>query len=274
MFNFDAAIAQAEKDARSTALEAIILAPSGGGKSTLAGTFGVKTLYIYSSGENHGVKAARSFGGTSVVPVCFDQHATPDEALTNLLSILQDNDQITKHNFKAIVVDGASELETLIRSSQSWKKACLTGKGSHNSFEEPKATIAAFRPIITSLKDLQRATGVHFAMTCTLDVKDLGPSGEIVDASPRLQGYSVAEALVQQFGDVLVVGKMSRNGQIKYKLQFLTELTKTSKEESGVIKRTINFSPRIAGLNFTDLPPYLDADLRQVVELKQKKFGG
>lgn len=273
MFNFEAALVQAEKDASSTALEAIILAPSGGGKSTLAGTLGCKTLYLYASGENHGVKAARSVGGKDVVPVCFDTARSPDDALQTLLEILSNNEAVTKHGFGAIVIDGASELETLIRTSQSWKKACATSKGGHNSFEEPKATIAGFRPIITALKDLQRAHGVHFAMTCILDAKDLGPNGEICEAIPRLQGYSVAESLVQQFGDVLVVGRMEKNGAVKHKIQFATGLTKKSTDEAGTIKRMLNFAPRIAGLNVGDLPPYLDADLKQVIELKQKKFG-
>lgn len=273
MFNFDAALAQAEKDANSTALEAIILAPSGGGKSTVAGTFGCKTLYLYSSGENHGVKAARSLGGKDVVPVCFDMNRAPDDALQTLQEILTNNEMVSKHGFGAIVIDGASELETLIRTSSAWKKACATAKGGHNAFEEPKATIAGFRPIITALKDLQRAHGVHFAVTCILDCKDLGPNGEICEAMPRLQGYSVAESLVQQFGDVLVVGRMEKNGVIKHKLQFATGLTKKSATEAGVIKRMLNFSPRIAGLNVSDLPPFLDADLKQVIELKRKKFG-
>lgn len=273
MFNFDAAIAQAEKDAKSLALEALVLACSGGGKSTLAGTFGVKTLYLYAQGENHGVKAARSVGGVDVVPLCFDDGATPDEALSRLTAILKDHANIKKHNFGAVVIDGASELETLIRSSDNWIKACKTSKGAHNTFEEPKATIAGFRPIITALKDLQRATGIHYMVTCILDVKDFGPNGEINEAMPRLQGYSVAETLVQQFGDVLVVGRMERSGQIKHKLQFATGLTKKSADEAGTIKKMLNFSPRIAGLNVADLPPYLDADLKQVIALKVAKFG-
>jgi hypothetical protein len=272
MFDFDAAMKQAEKDASSTALEALILAPSGGGKSTLLGTMGVKTLYLYAAGENHGVKAARSLGGKDVVPVCFDINRTPDDALITLQEILADTEQVQKHGFRAVVVDGASELETLIRTSQAWKKACATSKGSHNTFEEPRATIAAFRPVISALKSLQQKTNIHFAMTCILDVKDIGPNGEICEAVPRLQGYSVADSLVQQFGDVLVVGRMERQGTIKHKLQFATGLTKKSTDEAGIIKRMLNFSPRIAGLNVADLPPYLDADLKQVIELKKKKF--
>jgi energy-coupling factor transporter ATP-binding protein EcfA2 len=279
MFDFEAAIASASKDANSTALEALILGASGSGKSTLCGTLGCKTLYLYASGENHGVKAARSIGDKDVVPVCFDESkdfvpTTPDEALRNLLGILNDVALIKKHGFQAVVIDGASELEYLIRASAEWKKACTTAKGQHNGFEEPKATLNGFRPIVTALKNLQRQLGIHFAMTCILDVKEMGSNGEVVEASPRLQGYSVAESLVQQFGDVLVVGKMAKNNQIKYKLQFMTELTKTAKEENGTVKRSLNFSPRVAGVNVgpEGLPALMDADLEAVVELKKKHF--
>lgn len=267
-FDYKAAMAQAELDAKSVALEAIILGASGSGKSTLLGTLGVKTLYLYASGENHGVKAARMMGAANVVPICFDANTTPDEALENIHSILRDVEFVKSQQFKAVVVDGASEIETLVRASKAWQKMCLTNKGTHNSFEEPKATIAGFRPIITALKDLQRATGVHFAVTCILDVRDLGPNGEIVDASPRLQGFSVAESLVQQFGDVLVVGKMSKNKEVKYKLQFATDLTKTAKEENGTVKRLLNFSPRITGVS--KLQPFMDASLTDVINLKAK----
>jgi hypothetical protein len=273
MFNFEAAIAQADKDAKSTALEAIILAPSGGGKSSLAGTFGVKTLYCYGSGENHGIKAAKKQGGDLVVGVCYDMHASPDEALGNLQSILNDSDKLVKMGIKAIVIDGATELEDLVRGSMAWKKACLTAKGTHNTYEEQKATLSCIRPLITALKELQRKHGMHFALTCTLDVKDLGAFGEITDASPRLKGFAVAESLVQQFSDVIVVGRMVKGTDIKHKIQFMTELTKTSKEENGTVKRTINFSPRISGFNLSELPPILDADLSKLVEMKAAKFG-
>jgi hypothetical protein len=266
-FDFEAALAQAKRDAESTALEAIILGSSGAGKSVLAGTSGLKTLYLYSSGENHGVKAARLFGKADVIPVCFDHLSTsPDEALANLLSILHNKEQIAKLGVKFVFLDGATEVEALIRSSKAWKDACKTAKGAHNTYEEGRATVAAFRPIITGLKDLQRATGTHFAMSCILDVKELGASGEIVESSPRIQGFAVAESLVQQFGDVLVVGRMSKNGQVKHKLQFMTEIVKTAKDEGGVIKRTMNYSPRLQGVM---PPPYMDADLSKVIELKR-----
>ena len=50
--------------------ELITLAPSGGGKSYLAGTTGLKTLYIYGLGEQHGFKSAKLAGGENILPFC------------------------------------------------------------------------------------------------------------------------------------------------------------------------------------------------------------
>jgi hypothetical protein len=277
MFDFDAAIAAAAKDAKSTAVEALLLAPSGGGKSTLMGTFKEKTLYIYSGGENHGVKSAMTYGSAYVTPLCIDSFDSEgkldsDQTLANLEDTLTNRKRITDRGFRAIAVDGASELEFLIRSSSAWKKACQTAKGGHNSFEEPKATLSGFRPFITLLKGLQRDLGLHFVLSCPLDVKELGANGDILEASPCLQGYSVADSLCRQFGDILVVGKMTKANIIKHKLQFGTEVTKVAKEENGTIKKMLNYGPRIAGI--INLTPYMDADLSLIVEMKKKAFGG
>ena len=207
------------------------------------------------------------------MPVCIDlDGASADDAIANLLTVLRDYERVKRMGFGAVVVDGASELEVLIRNSTAWKKACQTAKGGHNTFAEPTETLNCFRPIVTAMKDLQRATGVHFYMTCIIDVKDMGPNGEITEASPRLKGYSVAEGLIQQFGDILVVGRMEKNGEVRHKVQFATTLTKKSSDEKGTIKRILNFSPRISGFAVHELPEIADASMKQIAEVKAKKF--
>lgn len=269
-FDFKAALERAKKDADSTCVEAMVLGPSGAGKSYRAGTFGCKTLYLYSGGESHGVRAAKQEAEGNLVPVRYDHGtATPDECLANLLEILRSRENIQKLGIQAIYVDGASELEFLIRNSQEWKKLCQTAKGGHNSFEEPKATVTMFRPIIVALKDLQFEFGIHVAMTCIVDVKEYGPSGEIVECQPRILGYGVAESLIQQFGDTLVTSKLrdQTTGKTAYKFQFMTDVVKTAKEESGIVKKSINFSPRLSGVK--QLPAYMEAKLSSVITLKK-----
>lgn len=272
-FNFKQALKQAQDETANTNLGAIVLGSSGAGKSSLMGTFGVKTLFLHtSSGESHGKDSAKRLGGANVVPIFFDkegkENLSPDATYSKLLDILRAKEDILGNGFEAIAIDGASEIEFVIRQTKQWQQLCLSGQGKHNSFAEPAATLTLLRPIIVALKDL----GIHYAMSCILDVKELGPNSEIVEATPRLSGYSVAESLVQQFGDVLVVGRMARAGLVKHKIQMMSDITKTSKDSTGEVKKTVNFAPRIAGLLVTELPPLMDADLSQVIKLKQEKL--
>ncbi len=273
-FNFQKAIADSSKNTDSL-LSAIILGSSGAGKSSILGTMPGKILYLYTTGESHGPTAARSTGGDRVVPICIDKDGDsrlgPDAAYERLLSILTSVEGLKSLGIKSIAIDGAAELEHIVRGMDKWAKLCLTTGGKHSGFEEPRATITLLRPIITALKDTQAALGLHCAMTCTLDVRSVGANGEVEEATPRIQGYSVAEALVQQFSDVLVVGRMQREGIVKHKLQFMTDVTKVSKDDRGTIKKAINFAPRVSGILVGDLPVFLDANLVAVLALKETK---
>jgi hypothetical protein len=273
MFDFDKAIKEASEAAKSPLLGAIVLGSSGSGKSSLMGTSGLKTLYLYTTGEDHGVKAAQAAAGSDIVPVCLDyadgKKLDADTAYQRTLDVLGSVDALKKMGVGMVAVDGASEIEAIIRDTKAWQRMCLTGQGKHNAFAEPTSTVSMFRPVINGLKDLQRNLGVHFVISCILDVKDLGPHGEILEAAPRLQGYSVAESVLQQFGDVLVVGKMERDSIVKYKVQFMTDLVKQSKDEKGTLKRAMNFAPRLTGLQ--NLPPMVDADLKEILKMKAGK---
>ncbi len=275
-FDFKSAIADAKKEYDNVLVSAIVLGPSGAGKSSIMGTFGVKTLYLYTSGESHGPKSARTLGGDNIVPICIDQDAGkslgPDAAYSRLLDILNSSAAIKQLGVGAVTLDGASELENIIRGTDKWAKACLTDKGKHNTFGEGAATANMFRAVTAALRNLQLELGVHYAVSCILDVKTMGPNGAIEEATPRLTGYSVAESLVQQFGDVLVVGRMERDDVVKHKIQFMSDVTKVSKDALGTVKKAVNFAPRLAGVQVQDLPPFMDADLAGIVKLKKEKL--
>lgn len=258
----------------ATLLSAIVLGPSGAGKSFLCGTLPGRTLYLYTSGEDHGVHNALSAGG-NVHPVCLDHDddtvLAADASFKRLLEILGSTEALKKEGFKSIVIDSATELEAIIRNTKEWEDACTTKNGKHDGFAETGATLNMLRKVAVILKAAQRSLGCHTVITCGLDVKALGEDGEIEEASPRLTGYSVAEGLIQMCGDVLVVGRMSKDGVSKHKLQFMTAVEKVSKDAAGRVKKAINFNPRIAGLKVSELPAFIDADLSKVVELKKGK---
>ena len=278
-FDFARAKSLAAKQMKNPLLEAIILGASGAGKSYCIGTLGVKTLYLYGTRESHGPQTAAVQGDKNIVPMCFDHGVWPgekeprpfssDESMVFIESALRDFDWIKQEEFKAVAFDGMAVLEALVKDTTEWREKCKTAAGKHNTFKETEASVDLIGRVIGFLKGVQRECGTHLVATGIIDVKDTDQYGGIVEASPRLQGYGLAESLNQHFGDVLVVGRMSRDGQTKYKFQFLTDLVRTAKDEHGNQKRAMNFSPRMSGC---EVPPMMDADLSQVAKLKREKM--
>ena len=272
-FNFAAAEQSALKDMDCKKLGLMLLGQSGGGKSFAAGTFGVKTLYLYGSGESHGPAAARHAGGPNVIPVIWDHdddgtRVNADKAYKRLLDCLRDVEGIRQAGFQAVMVDGATELEALIRQTKQWEQLCLTDKGKHNNFAEGPAAATMFRAVLDALRDLQRALDIHYAMTCILDVRQLGSDGVILESAPRLTGYQLADSIIPQFPDIVVVGRMLKNDVPGHYFQFLAGVTKTSKDAAGEVKKTVNFHPRITGKALADLPLAVPADLGKLAAFK------
>jgi hypothetical protein len=272
-FNFKKAQQEAAAEIKSVNLGLMVLGQSGAGKSTLAGTFGVKTLYLYTTGESHGAKAAATLGGDNVSAISINVEngaiLSADKAYDRLLSILDSVAEIKAEGFGALVIDGATELEILIRETSRWKLLCQTDKGTHNSWAEGKATLAMFRPIVDKLKNLQRQLNIHFMMTCALDVVKVSDNGEIEESKPRLQTYSVAEGIIQQFEDIVVIGRMSNGEKVGHRLQFLAGVSRESKDTKGNVRKSMNFNPRLSGVVLDKLPETVKADIQELIKLKK-----
>ena len=177
-FDFAGEIAKTKAKMADKKLNAIILAPSGGGKSSLCGTIGLPTLMLYCSAEQHGPQAAEAFATGAVTAMCIDEDRTPDQALEFLHAVLDDADFLS--SFEAIAVDSATSLERLIKGTTDFTSRCLTDKGKINSFAESGALSAMFGDIINKLQ----LSGKHTMMTLALDVKAVdGESGEILELS-------------------------------------------------------------------------------------------
>lgn len=275
MFDFKKAKEYARRAMKNPLLEAIILGPSGAGKSYTIGTLGCKTLYLYGTRESHGPKAASVKGTANMEPMAFDhgtwgtekteRQFTGDESWSFLQAILKDHTYIKGEGYKAIALDGMKVLEDLVKSTTEWRQKCSTAKGGHNTFKETEASQEMIGTIISLLKTCQRECGVHIVVTGILDVKESDAFGAVVEASPRLGGYGLAESINQFFGDILVVGKMSKGGESKWKFQFMSDLTRVSKDEAGNQKKAMNFSPRLTGY---EPPPFMDANLADVIKFK------
>lgn len=278
MFDFSKMQQSSTASLESNKLELLLMGPSGAGKSFTIGTLGVKTLYLYATRETHGPKSAQVKGGDLVVPFCIDygtwpgessaRQFTAEESLQLLRSILTNYDFIKSNKFEAVALDGMAAMEVIIKDSNEWKKKCLTTAGKHNTFKESEASTEMLGAIVSLLKGVQRECNVHIVATSMIDVKDMDGFGGISEAAPKLQGYGVCEAVVANFGDVLVVGRMTKGTDVKWKFQSLMDVKKVSKDENGTIKKILNFAPRLSGAT---LPSILDADLSLIIELKKKK---
>jgi hypothetical protein len=270
--------AKLEKDAieslKTDLLFVALLGGSGQGKSRACGSLPGKILYIHTSGESHGPISAAA-GGNTVFPIQIDvdtkRALSADETYVRLLEILKSREQLEKLGIKSVVLDGATELEQVIRGTKAFKEKCKTSSGGHNAFNEGAATIDLMRPILDELRNLQRDLKVHIVVTCLLDVKNVGDKKEVLEASPKLTSYGVASSVIPQFGDVLMIGRMQEDeGEVQYNFQMGGNVSKVSKEVNGRVKKMINFSPRISVLNHgVQIPEYIPADFAEILKIKQ-----
>lgn len=256
---------------------AIILGPSGAGKSTLIGSLNKPTLYLYTSVENHGVVAAQALN-KNVIPICIDRDDTgdlidADTTFKRILSILVDPE--IKNQVSAIALDGATELDQIVRKTRSFKLYCQTEKGGHNTYKEGEAVIVHLKQIVEAMKDLH-SQGLHCFMTCAALVKATDMDGGVSEVTPKLLGFDSASDLIRQFQDVLLVSRQNipdeTTGEIKpvHVLSFHATINKTAKDLKGTVLKTANFSPRISGLLVEQLPALMRADLSELLKIKNK----
>lgn len=270
-FDLSKAIATAKRDQENTHISAILFGPSGAGKSRATGTLPGPILFLYSEGEAHGSASANSAGG-KVLPVRYDeddvgQKLAPDAAYARLLNVLGSADMLKGAGIQSVVIDGLTELETVIRSTAAFKNGCKNKNGAHDAFQESKVVLEMLRPVLDALRNLQKSIGVHYVVTCALEVTEIGDDGEILAGKPKLSTYSVVETLTFNFPDQLIVGPMTKNGKKARRFQFDAELSRVSKEGTK-IKKILNMSPRLIPA-VEELPDNIAADFTKLAEAKE-----
>lgn len=281
-FNFDAAIAAAKKDQENRCLNLLLLGSSGNGKSYAQGTFGVKTLYLYTTKEDHGPASASSAapdGNVSAVRLDIDEDGkrlSADDTYKRLLTILGDVDGIKKAGFGAVSIDSATEIEELIKGTSEYNAILQAKYKGVESYAGP-IVLSMFRHILTALKTLRLELNIHSCMTCILDVQEYGDSGAIVASKPSLAGYNVATGLCQMFADVMVVGKMKRpDNTVGYPFQIGAQVSKSTQDfKTKEVRKTHNFNIRLTGCDMSTFPEAIPANLALLIKCKQAgKFVG
>jgi len=121
--------------------------------------------------------------------------------------------------------------------------------------------------VLSQLRVVHDILGVRVLVTGIIDVTSVEDNGAILEAKPRLSGYSVAESVCQTFGDIVMVGRMKgKNGEGPV-LQMAGEIGRESKGADGAIKKTFGFTPRLMGVK--KVPEYIKADFKEVLKLKE-----
>lgn len=262
---------EAEKlDKSGNSLFLCVLGPSGSGKNHAIGTTRLKTLLVTFMGESHGVKSSRKEGGDITpffVDYANDKQLSPDDTLKRLREVLSDPQAIYDEGFRVIALDGLSELDLCIQQSKELKGQCLTKGGKVDGFRTAGVTKEIVNGLIKSLLTIQRQTGIHIITTCITDVKEFGDSGEVLECSPRLTTFSLAESALQMFADRVVVGPRTKDdGSRVFVFDSMTGLNRSSKDENGVARKTFNFSPRLSS---GELPKLMKADLSELIKIKE-----
>lgn len=280
VIDFKALKAKVKEETTVKPLFLCVIGPSGSGKSTACGTMGVPTLFLYTATERHGAANARAIGG-DITDVDFtvrrsDGSVDPDASLKNLHEILS-SPGLDKE-FGAVVIDSATELQLIHRRSNRFVNYCKTDKNTHNNFKESEADTSYFKELLEDLVVLNNR-GVHVVLTCAAVVKSLADDGSVAEASPSLQGFSVAHDLLRNFADILLVSRLVEedeegNSKPQHKFIFKANVQKVSKDARGQVLKTANFSPRISGLLLDKLPETTPADLGKIIIARQKRLGG
>lgn len=261
---------QAQMECKDLAL--ILFGPPSGGKSQAMGTLGVKTLYLYFSGESHGPRSAFA-GGTDIIPYCVDQDENgnkidPDEALAELNALLANTKFFTENAIKAIAIDSAGELEFMIMQTAAWKIEAQKRYKGVESYCFP-ITLEMFRPVMDALRNLQLKQGIHYVVSCILNVSEFGEDGVIADAEPKMFGYGTVSGFLQQFPDRMIIGKVETKDGMKPKLQLGTMVTKATKDQkTKEVTKIQHFRPQLQGVDFTGGPNYLPPDLSKLIKYK------
>lgn len=277
-FDFKAAIAASQKDLDNRCLNLLLLGSSGNGKSYAQGTFGVKTLYLYTSKEDHGPASASSAspeGNVQAVRLDVDEtgkQLNADETYKRLLTILTDVEGIKQAGFGAISIDSATEIEEVIKSTTDYNRMLEAKYKGVESYAGP-LVLSMFRPILAALKTLALNLGIHSCVTCILDVQEYGDDGAILASKPSLAGYNVATGLCQMFADVIVVGKMKRSdGSIGYPFQVGAQVSKSTQDfKTKEVRKTHNFNVRLTGCDMSTFPEAIPSNLAQLIRCKKAK---
>ena len=250
---------------KDNGLQLVILGASGSGKSHAIGTYPGKVAYLYGSGESHGPKSARKEG--TIIPLSWDKSKDGmvipiDRRLKRIIDFL-DPEGLKEAKVNAVALDSITMLVNDLKQTDAFKKRCLTSKGTHNAFKETEALIELVSIVLNKLQDLSESHGIDVICTIDLNIQSVDETGIITESRPGLPTFGVAKAIIQQFADILVLGRIEG----KPVFQNFAQVKSASKDfETNTTVKYIEYHPRLQGV--IEVPELIPANLKEILKLK------
>ena len=243
-----------------------VMGPSGAGKSHFIGTYPGKTLLIYGQGESHGPASAVK-SNKDIIPISWSQtkdgSIQPEHYIKRLKDILNP-EAIVKAGFKCIAIDSFTNFCLDLKETPVFKQRCRAKDGSHNAFKETEALIELCSKVLNLLQEISDVHNIDVIVSMDLQINNVGENGVITESKPGLPTFGVGKALVQQFPDILVLGRIEGKPVFQ---NFAKVISKSVDRKTNTVIKYLEFNPRLRGVN--ELPETIDPTVNAILELKK-----
>lgn len=243
-----------------------VMGPSGAGKSHFIGTHPGKTLLIYGQAEAHGPASAVK-SNKDIIALSWAQNAEgpikPELYIKRIKDIL-DPVSLKAAGIKCVAFDSLTNLCLDLKDTPLFKQRCLSAKGKHDSWKETEALIEMVTKILNQLQILSDVHDIDIITTMDLQITSIGDDGTIIESKPGLPTFGVGKALIQQFPDVLVLGRINSKPVFQ---NFAKAASKSVDRESQEIVKYLEYNPRLRGVS--ESPETIEPTVKAIMELKK-----
>lgn len=242
-----------------------VLGSSGAGKSHFIGTYPGKVLFLHGSGESHGPSAALK-NNKDILAVSWSQ--TPEgpiepKLIPRRIREILDPEVIKAAGIKCVAIDSLTNLCLDFKETEAFKQRC-TGRGGHNPFKETEALVEMFSKVVSQLQVLSDQHDIDIIATIDAQITSVGANGEIIESKPGLPTFGVGKAIIQQFPDVLILGRIDG----KPMFQNLSKAVgKSIDRDTQETVKYIEYNPRLRGA--IALPELIEPTVNCLLELKK-----
>ena len=249
----------------------VVMGASGAGKSHFIGTYPGRVLLLYGAGESHGPGSAAK-SNANIVAIPWDRikkdgstiDLPPSQILSRIRSLL-DPEALVAAGVKCVAVDSLTNLVADLKKTDAFMQRCLASNGKHNAFKETEALIELTGTVIRQLQVLSDYHGIDSICTLDLQIQNIGADGTIIESKPGLPTFGVGKALIQQFPDVLVLGRLGEDKQPTFQ-NLASVASTTSDQATKELVRYVEYNPRLRGAQV--MPATIAASVPAIMALK------